>query len=236
MRTMRQRVLEALAEDDGVAVAELLTSATQRSAVELTPLVGRLLVHRHWRVRAGAVGLVGTFHLLPFALHVKCRLSDTNPTVRIRALDAYYDLLGAKALPLIERLLHARDTRVRTAALVIYYVETRHEVALWQLAKLLTTKRSSILNHEIAWGRFQRCLDLPAHPRALAEHPHVLDLFQRMLAHLPPRCGVAREIRSVLRAQAETERRDSAGPATARQPETPANQVQIGDGHYLDFV
>ncbi len=195
----RDRMLRALAENNWIEASDIMDDATGKDVKVLTPLIKRLLADRHWVVRASAVEMVGTFGLRQFVREVKQRLlGDPNAVVRTYALGAYYDLLGAKALTTIRGLLDAENTRVRTAALVIEYVETGREDALSRLTRLIMRKRGHFFNREVAFHRLEHYLDLKDHPRNLRDHPQVRILLESMLKSTPKEHGLAKELCEVL--------------------------------------
>jgi HEAT repeat protein len=191
MKNIPDRIREARAEKDWGEVSLILDYATRKDVRRLVPLLKSLLVDRQWLIRASAVEVVGRFRLRQFTRQVRERLSDSSNVVRTCALSAYYDTWGAKALPVIRESRNSRDTRVRTEALVLDYVETGDEEALSQLERLLTRKRAIILNREVAFREFDHYLDL-------RDHPRVRILLKEMLNGLPKKHGLAQDIRAIL--------------------------------------
>jgi hypothetical protein len=198
MESIQQRIQRAEKEKDWAEVADIIDNATRQDVRDLEPLMEEFLIHRHWVVRASAVELIGIFRLHQFTKQVKLRLSDANQVVRTYALSAYYDLLGAKALPTIKRALRSKDTRLRVEALALLYIETKDRDAISQLTRLVTRKRGDFWNREVAFHEFEYYLDLKDHPTNLKGHPEVLNLLESLLTDTPKEHGLAREIRALL--------------------------------------
>jgi len=194
MESTLQRIQRAEEEKDWAGVCDILEEAKPKDVEQLEPLTKHFLANRHWIVRASAVEMVGVLRLHQFAREVKLRLSDPNSDVRSYALMAYYDLLGARALPVIKEFAGVKDTRLRVTALVLLYVQTQDKETLARLGRLLTRKRCRYDNRYVALNEFDYYLDLK-------KHPEVVSLLERILQSTPRSYGLAKDIRRVLRGE-----------------------------------
>lgn len=201
MKNIQQRIKRAEEEKYWAEVSGILDDTTPDDVEQLKPLMKHLLAHRNWLVRASAVEVVGVFRLHQFASEVKLRLSDPNSNVRSYALMACYDLLGARALPVIKEFARVKDTRLRVTALVLLYVQTQDEDALAQLGRLLTRKRCRYDNRYVALNQFDYYLDLK-------KHPEVVSLLERILQSTSRSYGLAKDIRRVLCGERINKRKD----------------------------
>ncbi len=204
MESTQQRIQRAEEEKDWAGLSDILDEARPEDVEQLKqlkPLMKHLLAHRRWIVRASAVEVVGVFRLRQFAREVKLRLSDPSSDVRSYALMAYYDLFGARALPVIKDFAGVKDTRLRVTALVLLYVQTQDKDALARLSRLLTRKRCRYDNQYVALNEFDYYLDLK-------KHPDVVSLLERILQSTPRSYGLAKDIRRVLRGERINKRKD----------------------------
>lgn len=177
-KNIRVRIQEAEAKKDWGGLSHILDEASEDEVRLLDPVIPELLVHPAWIVRASALDLVGTFRLRKFLNLVKAHLEDSVINVRDYALTAYYDLLGADSLPVIEKFCGARDIGLRVTALVIYYVETRNKDVLNTLTKIITRKNCNNIHRYIALNTFKCYLDI-------RHHPEIMHFFQAVLENLP---------------------------------------------------
>jgi len=196
MSDIRTRMRQAEEGEIAETVTGILDAATEADAYALEPVIPSLLRHREWVVRASALDMVGEYRLTRFADLVRARLQDKNEVVRGYALSAYYDLLGAKALPLIRKWCEARAVRLRVMALVLCYVETMESQALEKLRLILTRKRCHFGHRYVA-------LETLDHYLNVGQHPEVVRLFQdiqRSLHGIPRSYGLDEAISRILKA------------------------------------
>lgn len=171
-------------------VSEVLDHVTERDVDAVKPFLPHLLEHREWLVRADAVEFVGAFHVHAFLDAVRSRLHDRNSLVREYALGAYYDLLGAKALPLLKRASKDEAVGFRVVALTLRYIESRDEAVLLELRRILLTKRCRFTNRYAALRTFDAYVDVGA-------YPEVVELFEDVLTKLseaPRKYGLDKDI------------------------------------------
>ena len=185
------RIKEAQDYKDWAEVSDILDEATKKDMDALKPIIPDLIEHHEWIVRASIVGLIGDFRLRQFLDLVKARLQDRNLVVRGYALVACYDILGAKALPIIEKNCSAKDVRQRLTALALNYIETGDTDAFKKLSRILTRKRCN-LNHRSA------ILFILDYYCDVQPHSEIVELYEDILLDIPKSHGVAKDIRSML--------------------------------------
>jgi len=171
-------------------VSEVLDHVTERDIDAVRPFLPDLLEHRDWLVRADAVEFVGAFHVHEFLDAVRTRLHDRNSLVREYALGACYDLLGAKALPLLKRASKDEAVRFRVVALTLRYIESRDEAVLMELRRILLMKRCRFTNRYGALSTFDAYVDVGA-------YPEIIELFEEVLTKLseaPRKYGLDKDI------------------------------------------
>jgi hypothetical protein len=170
--------------------SEVLDHATERNVDAIKPYLPDLLEHRDWLVRADAVEFVGAFHVHEFLDAVRSRLHDRNSLVREYALGACYDLLGAKALPLLKRASKDEAVGFRVVALTLRYVESRDEAVLMELRRILLMKRCRFTNRYGALRTFDAYVDVGVYPK-------IIELFEDVLTKLsesPRKYGLDKDI------------------------------------------
>lgn len=160
-----------------IDLSSMLEYAEEEDVDTIKPLLGDLLRYHYWVVRADAMQFVAKWHLDGFLRPVKAALNDKNWCVRDYALAAYYDLVGPKALPLLKKAAHDRSVSYRVTAFVLRYVETRDEVALRELRKILMWKRCRYTNRYAALCTFDAYVDV-------GQYPEIIQLFEELLNHL----------------------------------------------------
>lgn len=199
------RLRRALADRQfgGLEVSEVLDHVTERDVDAVKPFLPDLLEHREWLVRANAVEFVGAFHVQESLNAVKARLHDRNLVVRQYALEACYDLLGAKALPLLKRASKDEAVGFRVVALTLRYVEERDEAVLLELRRILLMKRCRFANRYGALSTFDAYVDVGA-------YPEVIELFEDVLTKLseaPRKYGLDKDIPLKLKKWKQSARR-----------------------------
>jgi hypothetical protein len=188
---IRTRVEQAEKRRDWGELASILDDATRDDIATLKPMIPDLIGHHDWIVRASTVEAIGRSHLDSWANRVKARLHDRNRIVRGYALMAYYDLLGVKALPLINRLCKSQDVRVRATALALRYVHTRDPNVFEFLRGILMRKGCNYFHRSVVLSIFDYYFD--RHPPTA-----VVKLYKDVLSDVPKSSGLAKDIKKVL--------------------------------------
>ena len=186
-----ERLLQAEKEKDWGLISDMLYNASEKDAKLLVPIIPKLIIHYKWLVRASAVEFVGDFNLTQFVDLVKKRLEDRNTNVRIYALMAYYDLLGAKSLPLINKFCRDKNIRIRVTALALHYVETYDKDSFEAVSKIVLRKNCYHLHRSAVLNIFDHYLDIPG-------YAELLQLFRNIIKAAPQWQGVTKDIKSKL--------------------------------------
>ena len=189
---IQSRIEAAVADKDWGEVSDILDNATCDDAEALKPILPELVACRRWLVRASAVDAIGFLGLRQLLDQVKSRLADRNMIVRGYALGAYYDLLGAKALPVIEDFCGAKDVGLRVDALALDYIETRDRDVFDRLRKILVRKRCSYFYRYASLHMLEAYLDI-------RRHPEIIALFEEILPLIPRSYGLAKDLRKKLK-------------------------------------
>jgi len=186
------RIKEAQDYKDWAEVSDILDEATKKDMDALKPIIPDLIEHHEWIVRASIVGLIGDFRLRQFLDLVKARLQDSNSVVRGYALVACYDILGAKASPIIEKNCSAKDVRQRLTALALKYIETGDTDAFKKLSRILKRKRCNLNHRSALLSIFDYYCDVQT-------YSEIVKLYEDILPDIPKSHGVAKDIRSILK-------------------------------------
>ena len=186
------RIKDAQNHKDWADVSDILDEATENDVNDLKRIIPNLIEHHEWIIRASSVVFIGDFSLRQFLNLAKARLQDRNSIVRGYALVAYYDLLGAKALPVIRDNCGAKDVRLRLIALALNYIETGDKNAFNNLSRILKRKRCH-LNHRSA------ILFILDYYCDVQPHSEIVKLYENILLDIPKSHGVARDIKSMLK-------------------------------------
>ena len=182
------RIKEAMGDKDWGQVSILLDESDKEDAEALGPIIGDLMTHHAWVVRASAVEVAGVLGLRHVLRSVERCLKDRNGIVRSYALMAYYDLLGARALPAISESAAAKAVRDRVTALALQYVETGDEEAFEKLSRILKRKGCDFRHRSCALNILDYYLDVPMDSR-------IIHLYEAILPDVPKSLGLARDIR-----------------------------------------
>ncbi len=208
------RIERALRDErfGGLELGDILDHAREGDLDALKPFLRRLLAHPDWTVGADALECVGRFHLRQFLRAVKTRLEDENGIVRDYALSAYYDLVGARALPLLKRVSDAAHVGNRVTALALRYVEAKDQAVLKELSKILLRKRCRYTHRYAAMNTFDAYLDVRRHP----EITKLFEAVRRRVSEIPSAYGQKQDIPRKLRKWRRSKRRHV---AVGRKPE-----------------
>ncbi len=173
---IRDRIEHALEDKEwgGLDLSDILDDAVEDDVEAIKPFVPDVMAHPYWVARADALEFVGRFHLREFLPLVKSRLKDRIRLVRDYALTAYYDLLGAEALPRIKKACKAKDVRYRVTAMVLYYIETEDKDTLEKLSRILTRTQCRYTHRYAAMNTFDAYVDVGC-------HPEIIKLFEAVL-------------------------------------------------------
>jgi hypothetical protein len=188
-----------------IELLDILQKASQADVDAIKPFLPALLSHREWIVRAEALDFVGSFRMSEFLDLVKARLKDKNHVVRNYALTAYYDLLRAQALPMLEAASESRDIGYQVTALVLSYIETRNGRILNELKSILLRKRCSYAHRYAALNTFDSFVDV-------GEFPEVIELFELIyerLTDVPRAYGLDKDLPEYLRRWKRSQRKKS---------------------------
>jgi hypothetical protein len=188
---VRTRIREAEKAKHWGELAGILDDADRNDIATLKPIIPDLIRHHEWIIRASTLEAIGRSHLHSFANRVKARLRDRNRIVRSYALMAYYDLLGAKALPMIDVLCTSQDMRVRVTALALRYIDTHDSHALEALRRILTRKNCSYFHRSAVMRMFDYYFD--SHPPT-----SVVALYEDVLPDVPKSSGLAKDMKKLL--------------------------------------
>lgn len=161
----------------GLQLGHILDDAEEHDVSIIQHYVPDLFDHGDWTVRADALEFVGRFRLRRFLDLVKVRLQDRSRVVRTYALCAYYDLAGAKALPLLDEASRDSNTTYRITALVLRYIETQDEAVLDELHKALTRRRCRFTHRYAAMNTFDAYVDV-------GMYPEIIKLFEEVQSSL----------------------------------------------------
>ena len=150
------RLQDAQGDKDWARMAEILDQASENDVDHFESLIPDLVEHPKWLIRASTVEMIGDLRLRRLVEPVEVRLKDNHPVVRAFALMAYYDLLGAEALPAIEEGCAAENVGLRLTALALHYAETGDGKTLDKLNKILEKKRHYPQNYRTTVNIFDR--------------------------------------------------------------------------------
>lgn len=186
------RMKEAEDDKDWGEVCTILYDACDSNPEALKAVLPRFIEHHAWVVRASAIEVAGLLRWKQFSGLVAARLQeDRNRLVRSYALMAYYDLWGAKALPVINEFCTDGDVSLRTEALALRYVQTQDPDSLAKLGHILRRKRCDWHHRSGALYVF----DYYCHPQP---DDQVVELFGDILADVPKELGLAREMKALV--------------------------------------
>jgi hypothetical protein len=174
-----------------VYILDHIDTLTEEDIRALEPVLPRLILHRYYVIRAGAVEVVGLFQLRQFLDLVEARLDDRNKDVRSYALEAYYDLLGGESLPAVRKYCEDRSLRVRVTALSVCYAATGDETCLARLEKILLRRDCDYHLRFVALNTLDYYMDVSRDPRAIG-------LFRSILERAGKSRGIAVTIRTRL--------------------------------------
>ncbi|MHC4741972.1 MAG: hypothetical protein ACYS8Z_08685 [Planctomycetota bacterium] len=178
--------------EDWAALSYCLESATESDIAELKPLIPELIRHTSWVVRCDLLEIIQDFSLSEYLDLVKEGLNDRVIIVRGYALEAYYGLLGKKALGVIQEFCKGKNVRLRVTALALCYVETRDEEALGQIERILTRKGCSHYHQYVVYHCFEE------HGKS-KEWPEIIELYKKILKSVPKSRGIAKDLRKRLK-------------------------------------
>jgi hypothetical protein len=105
---------------------------------------------------------------------------------------AYYDLRGAKVLPVIKEFCEDKDVGLRVTALALLFTENDDKVAFEKLSRILTRKRCKINHRYGAMHIFDHYCDVRPQSR-------IFKLYEEILPDVPKSLGLAKDIRSTLK-------------------------------------
>ena len=150
------RLTDAQEDKDWARMSEILGETSENDVEDLDSIISDLTEHSKWLIRASTIEMIGDLRLERLVESVKDRLNDNHPVGRAFSLMAYYDLLGAAALPAIEDVCGTENVGLRFTALVLRYVETGDQETLDQFNRILATKQSYPKNHHTTVNIFDR--------------------------------------------------------------------------------
>jgi hypothetical protein len=193
--TLLVRIKEAQNQKDWGEVSGILGEATvndKDDIAELKSIIPDLVLHHEWLVRASTVEFIGDFRLRKFENLVKERLQDSNSIVRSYALMAYYDIKGAKSLPVIKEFCEIKDVALRLTALGLLFIKTGDMDAFKKLSKILTRKRCKPIHRSASTNFF----DFYCNAKQLSE---VVKLYEEILPDIPKTHWSAKDIQRMLK-------------------------------------
>jgi hypothetical protein len=185
------RLCQAESEEKWEEISYILDNIdtlTEEDIRALEPVMPRLIMHRDYLIRAGAVEVVGLFQLRQFIDLVKARLHDRNKDVRSYALEAYYDLLGGESLPVLRKYCEDRSLRVRVTALSLCYAAIGDKTCLARLEKILLRRDCDYHLRFVALNTLDYYMDVSRDPCAIG-------LFRSILERAGKSRGIAVTIR-----------------------------------------
>jgi len=192
------RIQEAKDHKDWTEITDILDEATEnelntlRDMNVLESVIHEFIEHHDWILRASTVEFIGEFGLKTFLTLVKARLHDSNSVVRSYALMAYYELTGAKALPVIEEICNSKNIANRVTALALHYIEKNNDDSFKKLSKILKRKRCNMNHLYSTLYIFDYYLDVQ-------QHREIIKFFEDALKNIPKSLCIAKDINSMLK-------------------------------------
>lgn len=192
------RIQEAKDDNDWGEISYILDKATEndfyaiKDLKALRFLLFEFIEHHYWVLRASTVDFIGGFRLKAFLNLVKKRLQDKNYVVRDYALMAYYELMGAKALPVIEEWCSSNHVSDRVTALALHYIEKRDKDSFNKLNRIIKDKRCNPIHICEVIQTFDYYCD--GHPQR-----EIVTLIKNILHDIPKSHWVAKDVRRMLR-------------------------------------
>lgn len=188
---LRLQLQEAEKDKDWLRLDDVLYDACDHAPEVLKPILCRFIEHRQWVIRASALEIAGILGCKQFSEQVANHLRDRNRTVRSYALTAYYDLHGAKGLPVIDELCTDSDVRLRAHALALRHIQTTDADSLEKLGRILHRKNCDYHHRYAALHTF----DYYCKPRP---DEKVIELFADILSDISENYGLAKDIKRLI--------------------------------------
>jgi hypothetical protein len=204
------RIKEAQDYKDWGDLSDILYNATKNDIKALKPLIPNLINHHDWLIRASTVEVIGDFRLRQFMGLVKVGLEDRHPVVRAYALMAYYDILGKKALPVIEEFCITKEINPRVTALTLHYIETSDNDTFKKLSRILKRKRCRSMHRATTLNNFEHYLDVRA-------HSEIVNLYKNILLEIPKSHGLASEIKRICLKSGNSKKKNKNSEVVAKE-------------------
>ena len=164
-------------------LCELIDNITEKEIKEVRKILPELLEHSSWIVRVAALELVGYFRLREFLPYVNKSIDYRIVAVRSFALFAYYLLERDKALSLLKSKSRSSNVKIKCKSLALLFVETRNNMYLDKIKKILKRKNCDPVNQYAVLSTFEYFLDIKT-------FPEVVELFKYVIKNSPNRAVV----------------------------------------------
>ncbi len=198
------RLQEAEKNTNWLELNDALYDACDRAPEVLKPVLSRFFEHRQWVIRASALEIAGLLRWRQFSEQVVNHLRDHNRIVRSYALMAYYDLHGAKALPVIDEFCTDKDVRLRAEALALRYIQTADADSRERLGGILRRKNCDYHHRYAVLHAFEYyCKPRP--------DDKVIELFAEILPDIPKNYGLAKDINRLIAKWKQAKRNEKTG-------------------------
>lgn len=188
---LRARLEEAEKDRDWLGLDDTLYEACNHASEVLKPILSRFIEHRQWVIRASALEIAGMLRWKQFSEQVASHLRDRNGVVRSYALTAYYDLHGARAVPVIDEFCTDKDVHLRAEALALRYIQTTDVNSLERLGRILRRKNCDYHHCYAVLHAFEYYCEPGPDDK-------VIELFTDILPDIPKDYGLAKDIKRLI--------------------------------------
>ena len=193
MSDILRKIKEAENYKDWGSISYIIDNATENNYKLLIPCISNFINHKNWLIRASAVEFIGFFGIEKYLYLVRNCLKDGHPLVRDYALLAYYDLLGDKAIPLIEKFCSHKNVMNRVTALLLHYINNNDDYSFQKLSRILKRKRCNPLNI----SGFLRSFDY--YYNNVEVKSRIVKLLKDIIPNIPKSHWIATDVRRLLK-------------------------------------
>lgn len=178
---------------DAYELSEFLSTIRPGEIASILRYIPDLLKHRSWMVKTDTLDLIAKANLKQFEKSVLMLLKKEKYYLTKKiALQAYFELAGKRAIPVLQKYTKDRYRIVRLVALCQLYLVLRKKNILNQIVEMTLEKGSGTLDHYFVCNFM--LLNLNA-----KRYPEVNGIVKKILDQLDPSASHVKQIKKYLK-------------------------------------